>query len=232
MFLSDLSIKRPVLATMMILALVTLGIVSYRRLAIDQWPNVELPFVGIRPSTRAPAGASAGATKKIEEAVNWDRGHQDDAVHLDRAAGHSSSSSQREGHGRGRRALKVTHPAGLPREIDPPVTALPVTGLRHDPLGAREAGRCATSPASPRRPSAAASDVQGVGSVSVVGGLAADAPCSCPTAERPGRLARHGGGGTRARTPTSPRAASRRGARGPGAHQGRIATRATRPRRG
>ena len=48
MFLSDLSIKRPVLATMMIASLVVLGLFSYRRLAIDQWPNVELPFAGFR----------------------------------------------------------------------------------------------------------------------------------------------------------------------------------------
>src|SRR5512143_523494 len=72
MFLSDLSIKRPVLATMLILALVTLGLFSYQRLAIDLWPNVELPFVGIE--TRYP-GASPEAverevTKKIEEEVN------------------------------------------------------------------------------------------------------------------------------------------------------------------
>ncbi|HUK64268.1 MAG TPA: efflux RND transporter permease subunit, partial [Dongiaceae bacterium] len=72
MFLSDLSIRRPVLATMMIVALVTLGVFGYRRLAVDQWPKVEFPFVSI--TTRYP-GASPEAverevTKKIEEAVN------------------------------------------------------------------------------------------------------------------------------------------------------------------
>ena len=35
MFLSDISIKRPVFATMMMVALVVLGVVSYGRLAID-----------------------------------------------------------------------------------------------------------------------------------------------------------------------------------------------------
>jgi len=72
MFLSDLSIKRPVLATMLILALVVLGAFSYRRLAIDQWPNVELPFVGIetRYTGASPEAVEREVKKKIEEAVN------------------------------------------------------------------------------------------------------------------------------------------------------------------
>jgi hydrophobic/amphiphilic exporter-1 (mainly G- bacteria), HAE1 family len=43
MFLSDLSVRRPVFATVLMLALVTLGIFSYRRLAIDMFPDVEIP---------------------------------------------------------------------------------------------------------------------------------------------------------------------------------------------
>src|SRR4029453_10754894 len=72
MFLSDLSIRRPILATMMIVALVVLGVFSYRQLDIDLWPNVEFPFISVE--TRYP-GASPEAverevTKKIEESVN------------------------------------------------------------------------------------------------------------------------------------------------------------------
>jgi hydrophobic/amphiphilic exporter-1 (mainly G- bacteria), HAE1 family len=72
MFLSDLSIKRPVLATMMIVALVTLGLFAYRRLAIDQWPNVEFPFVGIQTNYpgASPEAVEREVTKKLEEAVN------------------------------------------------------------------------------------------------------------------------------------------------------------------
>ena len=47
MFISDLSIKRPVFATVMMLALLTLGIASYNRLAIDLYPNVEIPVITI-----------------------------------------------------------------------------------------------------------------------------------------------------------------------------------------
>ena len=47
MFLSDLSIKRPVVATVMILTLVTLGLFSWRRLPVDMMPDVEIPVVSI-----------------------------------------------------------------------------------------------------------------------------------------------------------------------------------------
>ena len=47
MFLSDTSIKRPVFATVLMLMLVTLGITSYRRLAIDMFPDVEIPIISV-----------------------------------------------------------------------------------------------------------------------------------------------------------------------------------------
>ena len=47
MFLSDVSIKRPVFATMMMLALVVLGVVSYGRLAIDEYPDVTYPTINV-----------------------------------------------------------------------------------------------------------------------------------------------------------------------------------------
>ena len=48
MFLSDVSIKRPVFATMMMVALVVLGIVSYKRLAIDEYPDITYPVVIVK----------------------------------------------------------------------------------------------------------------------------------------------------------------------------------------
>src|SRR5918997_653301 len=45
MFLSDVSIKRPVFATMMMVALIVLGVVSYQRLAIDEYPDLTYPVV-------------------------------------------------------------------------------------------------------------------------------------------------------------------------------------------
>jgi hydrophobic/amphiphilic exporter-1 (mainly G- bacteria), HAE1 family len=72
MFLSNLSIKRPVFATVMMLSLVTLGIASYRRLAIDLYPNVEIPvitIVTVYPGA-SPEAIEREVTKLIEEAVN------------------------------------------------------------------------------------------------------------------------------------------------------------------
>ena len=76
MFLTRISIKHPVFATMMMLALAVLGLVSYRQLKVDQFPNIEFPVVTV---TTVYPGASPEAverevTKKIEEAVNTVQG--------------------------------------------------------------------------------------------------------------------------------------------------------------
>ncbi|HWO89196.1 MAG TPA: efflux RND transporter permease subunit, partial [Gemmatimonadales bacterium] len=72
MFLSDLSIKRPVFATMMMLALVVLGIFSLRRLGLDDMPDVEFPFLIIQTQYpgAGPESVEREVTRRIEEAVN------------------------------------------------------------------------------------------------------------------------------------------------------------------
>ncbi|MBK9061805.1 MAG: efflux RND transporter permease subunit [Acidobacteria bacterium] len=72
MFLSNLSIKKPVFATVLMLALVTLGIFSYRRLAIDMFPDVEIPVLSIftRFPGASPETVEREVTKKLEQAVN------------------------------------------------------------------------------------------------------------------------------------------------------------------
>ncbi len=72
MFLSDLSIKRPVFATVLMLSLVTLGMFSYRRLAVDMYPDVEIPVVSIitKYPGASPETVEREVTKRIEEAVN------------------------------------------------------------------------------------------------------------------------------------------------------------------
>jgi hydrophobic/amphiphilic exporter-1 (mainly G- bacteria), HAE1 family len=72
MFLSDLSIKQPVFATMMMVALVVLGIFSYGQLSTDLFPKVDLPVVSVRtlyPGV-APETIETEVTKRIEEAIN------------------------------------------------------------------------------------------------------------------------------------------------------------------
>jgi len=72
MFLSNLSIKRPVFASVMMLALVTLGLFSWRRLPIDMMPDVEIPVLSIVTEFpgASPETVEREVTKRIEEAVN------------------------------------------------------------------------------------------------------------------------------------------------------------------
>jgi HAE1 family hydrophobic/amphiphilic exporter-1 len=72
MKITELSVKRPILTTMMIMALVVLGVFSYFRLGVDLFPNVEFPFVVVRTSLRgaSPEEIESSITKPIEESVN------------------------------------------------------------------------------------------------------------------------------------------------------------------
>src|SRR5512133_2860048 len=72
MILSDLSIKRPIFAAVMMLALVTLGLFSYRQLSVEMFPNVEIPVVSIvtRFPGASPETVEREVSKRIEEAVN------------------------------------------------------------------------------------------------------------------------------------------------------------------
>jgi len=47
---------------MMMLALVTLGLFSYNRLAIEQWPDIEFPFILSRSSIPEPRRRPSSAT--------------------------------------------------------------------------------------------------------------------------------------------------------------------------
>ncbi|MEK6690149.1 MAG: efflux RND transporter permease subunit [Nitrospirota bacterium] len=72
MWLADTSIKRPVFATMIILGLVVLGVVSYPRIGVDLFPKVDFPIVNINTTLRgaSPEIIDIDVTDKIEEAVN------------------------------------------------------------------------------------------------------------------------------------------------------------------
>ncbi|MEL7217815.1 MAG: efflux RND transporter permease subunit, partial [Pseudomonadota bacterium] len=72
MWLADVSIRRPVFATMLIASLVVLGLVSFNRLGVDLFPEVEFPYVSV---TTALPGASPGTvetevTDIVEEQLN------------------------------------------------------------------------------------------------------------------------------------------------------------------
>jgi multidrug efflux pump len=72
MVLSDISIKRPVLATVMSLLLVVLGIIAFTRLTLRELPNIDPPIVSVEV---AYPGASAAVvetriTQILEDAVS------------------------------------------------------------------------------------------------------------------------------------------------------------------
>ncbi|WIT11470.1 efflux RND transporter permease subunit [Paucibacter sediminis] len=72
MWFTRLSIQNPVMAVMVMLAFVVLGLFSYQRLAVDQFPNIDLPTVVVAMDYpgASPEIVEAEVTKKIEEAVN------------------------------------------------------------------------------------------------------------------------------------------------------------------
>lgn len=72
MNLANVSIRRPVFATMLIAAFMVFGLVSYKKIGVDLIPNVDFPFVVITvtyPGTD-PETMERDVGDKIEEAVN------------------------------------------------------------------------------------------------------------------------------------------------------------------
>ncbi len=76
MFLSDISIRRPVFATMMMVTLVVLGIVAYKRLSLDEYPDVTYPVIIVQTSYpgTSPEVMERQISRPIEQAVNTVQG--------------------------------------------------------------------------------------------------------------------------------------------------------------
>ena len=70
--LSGVAIRRPVFTAMVMVGLVVMGLFSYRRLAIDQFPAIDLPIVTVQ--TTFPGASAEGVerevTRRLEEAFN------------------------------------------------------------------------------------------------------------------------------------------------------------------
>src|SRR6266498_3679034 len=72
MILSRVSIQRPILATMMNLALVLFGVISLSRLPVRELPDIDPPIVSV---TTVYPGANAAVvetevSERLEEAIN------------------------------------------------------------------------------------------------------------------------------------------------------------------
>ena len=72
MWFTRVSLNNPVFATMVMLALVVLGLFSMQRLQVDQFPNVDFPVVVVITDYpgASPEIVESEVTKKIEEGVN------------------------------------------------------------------------------------------------------------------------------------------------------------------
>ena len=72
MWFTKVSLRNPVFATMVMLAFVVLGVFSYQRLKVDQFPNIDFPVVVITADYpgASPEIVESEVTKKLEEGVN------------------------------------------------------------------------------------------------------------------------------------------------------------------
>ncbi|TGE35519.1 efflux RND transporter permease subunit [Desulfosporosinus fructosivorans] len=71
MFLTDISLKRPVFATVVIIAMLAVGVLSYRGLPINENPKIDIPLIGVSMSLQGTSAEQleSKVTKKVEESV-------------------------------------------------------------------------------------------------------------------------------------------------------------------
>lgn len=126
MLLSDVSIKRPVFASVISLLLIAFGLVAFDRLTLREYPNIDPPVVSIR--TNYPGAAAniveTRITKVIEDRISGvegiryiesssENGVSNIVVQFD--TGHNMDSAANDIRDRVARAL-----GNLPDEADPP----------------------------------------------------------------------------------------------------------------
>ncbi|MBA3396094.1 MAG: efflux RND transporter permease subunit [Deltaproteobacteria bacterium] len=135
-WLSLISVRRPVFATVLILVLVVVGAVGYGRLGVDKFPKIDFPLITIVTPYQgaSPLAVESDVSQKIEEAVNTVNG-------LD-----TLTSVSTEG------VSLVIAQFGL--EVDPDQAAQDITEhiagvLRHLPPGSRPEVRKADPDAAP-----------------------------------------------------------------------------------
>jgi len=181
MFLSDVSIKRPVFATMLMVALVVLGGVSFFRLAVDEYPDVTYPTIVAMTSYpgASPEVVEREVSKPIEEALNTTEGLKEitststegsSSVRLSFNLGVDVMKMQPEVQGKVARIRRQ-----LPRDIEEPVI------IRFDPNDRPIMGVAMQSNTRPMRELTDLAEevigkriesIPGVGGVNVVGGSA------------------------------------------------------------
>ncbi|HSB78204.1 MAG TPA: efflux RND transporter permease subunit [Candidatus Methylomirabilis sp.] len=71
-WLAEVSVKRPVFASVLVLSLAVVGVFAYFRLGVDLFPKIDFPMITVttRQSGAAPEEIETEITDKIERAVN------------------------------------------------------------------------------------------------------------------------------------------------------------------
>lgn len=179
MILTNISLKRPVFATVTILALIVMGLFSYMSLNVDEYPDVEFPYVSVQVSYpgASPEQVESKITQKVEEAVSSVSG----AKHINSTVREGISTTTIE-------FTLETSPASaaqdvrdkigrlrgtLPQDADEPVI------MRFDPAESPIASVVVTGNMSLREMTTLVNDVikrrlegiEGVGAINVQGGL-------------------------------------------------------------
>ena len=181
MFLSDVSIKRPVFATMMMVALVVLGTVSFFRLSVDEYPDITYPTIVVQTvyPGASPDVVERELSKPLEEALNTTEGLKEitststegaSLVRLQFHLGVNVQQMQPEVQGKVARIRRQ-----LPRDMEEPVI------VRFDPNDRPIMSIALQSETRPMRELTDLADevigtrieaIPGVGGVQVVGGAA------------------------------------------------------------
>ncbi|MDB5897474.1 MAG: AcrB/AcrD/AcrF family protein [Ramlibacter sp.] len=185
MWFTRVSLKNPVFATMVMVAIVVLGLFAYQRLNIDQFPNIDLPIVVVTAEYpgASPEVVESEVSKKIEEALNsiaginalTSRSYEGQSVvilefqlHID---GRKAAEDVREKIAAVRPTLRTEVKEPRVLRFDPSsrpiwsVAVLPEAGKGVRPLSAVELTNWADQVLKKRL-----ENVRGVGSVSLVGG--------------------------------------------------------------
>ena len=70
--LAELCVRRPVFATMLVMALTVVGAASFFKLGVDRYPRIEMPVVSVTTVNRGatPESIEAEVTDRVEAAVN------------------------------------------------------------------------------------------------------------------------------------------------------------------
>jgi len=179
MKITEISLKRPVFATVTILALVVLGLFSYMSLNVDEYPNVEIPVVAITVAYpgASPEQVASKITQKVEEAVSVVSGIE----HITSTVKEGSSTTVIQftmETSAATAAQDVRDKMGRMEDILPGDADSPIV-VRYDPAATAVASFSLTGNLSPRELTVIASDIvakrleaiNGVAAVNVQGGI-------------------------------------------------------------